>query len=343
MKLLYHGPLWRGSTSLQRAEAFARLPGVSVIQHDTGARVGPATNLYRRIRWRLRWPVDEFDENRRLRQVVGRERPDVVLIDNSRAIASATLKTLRQMGSTVVYYTPDDIVGPHNLSWPLRISFPVWDVFFTTKTFNMPELAERGVRNPVLVGKAYDPDLHRPLGPEEIGAEYEAFDVVFIGTFEAERCRSISRVAEAGMSVVVYTSSVESWRRAGAHPAIDLRPAVFGEDYTRCWHHGKLALCFLRKLNRDRITQRTMEIAAIGRPMLAERTDEHDQHFAHGEEYVGFANDEELVAQARGLLGDDRRRTDLGARARQRCLTSGYSTADRARQLIEAMQAVRVR
>jgi spore maturation protein CgeB len=102
-------------------------------------------------------------------------------------------------------------------------------------------------------------------------------------------------------------------------------------------HHGKVALCFLRKINRDRITQRTMEIAAMGRPMLAEKTDEHDDHFLDGEEYLGFTTDEDLVAKARALLADAALRKRMGERGRERCLVSGYSSDERARQMVESM------
>ena len=106
--------------------------------------------------------------------------------------------------ATLAYYTPDDIVGPHNLSWPLRFSFPEWDVFFTTKTFNIAELAALGVRRPVLIGKAFDPALHRPLTRAEAGEDFERWDLVFVGTYENQRCASINRLARQGMSVVVY-------------------------------------------------------------------------------------------------------------------------------------------
>jgi hypothetical protein len=190
-----------------------------------------------------------------------------------------------------------------------------------------------------LVGKAYDPLLHTPMTPAEVGTDYEQFDVVFVGSYEKQRCASLNAVAEAGFDVVVYGADKGGWRSDCLHPSIVMRQSVFAQDYRAAWHVGKLALCFLRKLNRDRITQRTMEIAAMGRPMLAEKTDEHDQHFADGEEYLGFRDDAELVNQVEQLLADENRRLALGKAARARCLASAYSTQDRACFMLSTMLA----
>jgi hypothetical protein len=228
------------------------------------------------------------------------------------------------------------MAAPHNLSLPLKHSLSCWDLVCTTKTFNVPELAALGVRRPFLIGKAYDPALHRPLDPAQVGPEHERFDAVFIGAYERERCNSINALAEAGCSLVVYGAEAGGWTKDRLHPMVELRRSEFGERYVAAWHTGKVALGFLRKINRDRITQRSMEIAAIGRPMVAERTDEHDHHFEHGSEYLGFRDDRELVQRVRDLRDDASTRLALAAAARQRCLQSGYSTADRARQMLDA-------
>jgi len=335
VKLLYFGPQWRGSTSLQRLHAFAMLDGVEAIGVDCGANLERGSSLWRRVRWRLRLPVDALRENQRLIESVKTHRPDIVLVDNSKVIAIATLKELRSLEAhRLVYYSPDDLVAKHNLSLPLKWSLPHWDVVCTTKTFNMAELTAMGVRRPLLIGKAFDPALHRPMDAALIGGDFEAFDAVFIGTYEPERCASINALAESGVSVVVYGADKGNWRRSALRPGIELRNSVFADEYVRAWHTGKLALCYLRKINRDRITQRTMEIAAIGRPMLAERTDEHDQHFCHGQEYWGFMNDNELIEGARYLLADDARRHALAVAGRQRCLNGGYSTKERAAEML---------
>lgn len=342
MRLLYHGDLWAGSTTLQRFEAFGHSPGVTALANNTGHGVNDKASLYSRVRWKLRWPVDSAGENAALIRAATTNRPCTVFIDNSKVIAPSTLRALRDLGvQTLAYYTPDDVIGAHNLTWPLKRSMGEWDVFFTTKTFNVPELRARGVRHPTLIGKAYDPGRHRPMTPAEVGPDYEAFDAVFIGSYEAERCASINALAAAGVGVVVYGSTDGGWRRHHVHPTVELRPSVFNLDYTRAMHHGKVALCFLRKLNRDRITQRTMEIAAMGRPMLAEKTDEHDAHFADGVEYFGFENDTVLVELARILLGDADRRAAAAEAARQRCVVSGYSSDDRARAMLGTIRDLR--
>jgi spore maturation protein CgeB len=341
MRLVYHGPFWPGSTARQRLEAFARVDGVEVLANDTLTQPGDHASLYDRIRWRAGWPVDRTREAERLTQFVADRRPDAVLVDSSKVIGPSVLRGLRGLGVKALgYYTPDDAMNPLGLKRPLKASLPEWDAFFTTKTFNLAELRAAGVRDARLVGKAFDPELHRPLDAASVGEDYERFDLVFAGACERERLGSLNALCEAGHSVVIYGGDMGRWRAKDLHPGIVSRPATFDQSYVQALHHGKLALGFLRKMNRDQITQRTMEITASGRPMLAEKTSEHDDHFIDGVEYAGFRSDEELVALAGRYLADDAARLELGRRARLRCLNSGYSTLDRAREMITALTTV---
>ena len=339
MKLIYHGPFWDGSTALQRLDAFRAVEDLTVCAHDTDARPGEGGTLYRRIRWRLGWPVDATREVDRLIALAAAERPDAVLIDSSKVFGRSSLQALRRLGvKTLAYYTPDDAMSRRNLKRPLRASLPEWDLFFTTKTFNVAELKAHGVRTPYLIGKAYDPALHRPLRRDQVGDDFERFDLVFAGSCERERMTSLNALCEAGFSVVVYGGALGKWRSKDMHPSMVSRPAAFGDAYAKAMHHGKLALCFLRRMSRDLITQRSLEITAMGRPMLAEKTVEHDAHFTDGFEYAGFRTDDELVRLASRYLSDESARLDLGKRARRRCHDSGYSTIDRAREMIAALR-----
>ncbi len=341
MKLLYHGRMWEGSTALQKFEAFRRQPGVTAIAHDAGT-LGAPFNLLASVRWKLRWPSDQDRENDRLIEAVASEKPDVVFVDSSSCIARATLRKLREIcDPLLVYHSPDDITAWHNLTWPVRLTFPEWDLFFTTKTFNVPELRAFGVRDPVLLGNAFDPELHRPMSREEVGGEYERFDLVFIGTFEEDRFRCIRMLAEAGRTVAVYGNPARRFSRGWEmtrHERITVGPPALGGDYSRVMHHGKIALCFLRKMNRDRITTRSIEIPAMRRAMVAEKTEEHDSHFADGSEYLGFRDGAELLDKVRALLADDGLRLKIAENGRARCFASGYTTADRGLEMTAAIK-----
>jgi len=339
MKLVYHGPFWQGSTALQRLEAFQAVADADVLAHDSLTKPVDPTTFYERVRWRAGWPVDTKHEADRLARFVADHRPDMVLVDSSQMFGPGFLRRLRDLGvKGLSYYTPDDAMNPRGLKRPLKASLSDWDVFFTTKTFNVAELRAAGVRNPRLIGKAFDPVLHRPLEPAAAGEDYERFDLVFAGTCERERLASLNALAEAGYSLVVYGGDMGGWKPQNVHPTIVIRSHAFGEPYVQALHHGKIALGFLRKQSRDQITQRSMEITASGRPMLAEKTAEHDEHFVDGVEYAGFRTDAELVALADHYLKNDAARFELGRRGRQRCLTSGYSTLDRAREMIVALE-----
>ncbi len=330
IRVLHHGEFAEGGNDFQRHRSLCARKDIACIQHNfyySPAERRP-DGLYARIRWRLREPVDLHHQNARLIAAAEQVRPDVVLVENSKVIRRATLRALRRISNPVLaFLSSDDIMAKHNLSRPIERCLQEWDIVFTTKSFNVAELRAAGVANPVLLTNAFDPTDHRPMTIEEVGEEFEAFDAVFIGTFEQNRARSLYELAEAGLSVLVHGSAAGKLRGAWAdiqHPAIVHRPAVVGPAYSQALHKGKIALGFLRKINRDQITTRSMEIPAAQRCMLAEKTDEHDAHFVDGKEYVGFTGDEEMIAKAKQILQDNAVRRAIAAAGYDRCFRSGY-------------------
>ncbi len=94
-------------------------------------------------------------------------------------------------------------------------------------------------------------------------------------------------------------------------------------------------LGFLRAMNRDRQTTRSIEIPACGAFMLAERTEEHQRLFKEGEEAEFFGDDRELLDKVRHYLADPVKRREIAQRGRERCLTAGYSNKDRIAWMLE--------
>jgi spore maturation protein CgeB len=287
---------------------------------------------------RLRRPIDWNDLNRKVLSLVSDTRPDVVFFDNIKVMQPATLRRMRrEHGACPVFYTPDNVIEAHNSSRQLEASWKEWSVVFTTKRFNAPDFEERGVRTTHVMGNAFDPEVHRPMEAQEVGSDFERFDVVFAGFVERERRDAINRLASVGLRAIVF-GEARSWGEM--HPSVELRPPAYHLDYSRAMHTAKVALCFLRKINRDTVTTRSLEIPAMARPMAAERTDEHDALFEDGREYLGFATVDELVSAVGSLINDEPRRQTLRRAARERCLSSGYSTLDRAQEMLGVMASV---
>jgi spore maturation protein CgeB len=330
--MIYAGYLRPGETSLQRLRAFESLgmrvtPVDMLFRHTVLRRLGyrAANALFRRgVPVRL---PDFSGVNRRLVQLASSgESFDWLWLDKPLTVNPETLALFRryQPKARLVAFAPDDMAARHNQSRQFTESLSLLDAFVTTKSYNVSELKALGCLRVVFMDNGFDPETHHPVdvGPERksrIGG-----GVGFIGSYEKIRAASLLALAENGIPVRVWGGV--NWRQCRlSHPNLKLEyKELMGAAYAQAICAFDINLCFLRKLNRDLQTTRSVEIPACGAFMLAERSDEHRRLFEEDREAVFFGDDRELVGKCRHYLDHPAERQRIAEAGYRRC-QGGYS------------------
>ncbi len=343
--VLFIGEEKPGSRASQRLRAMCELGHevTFVRSHPADETYETRPSLARRIRHRVRRPADRADIGGTLRRLAGAgPARDIVWIDYVLTIRPADLAALRAAwpNAKLVWYSEDDMMRPGNSSVWLERSIPFFDLWVTTKSFNAApdEMPARGARKVMFVDNSYDRHTHRPvcLDPEmriAFGAEAS-----FVGTFEPARASSLLRVADAGIAVRIWGNG---WRNKNVtHPLLTIedRPA-YGDDLARVYCASALNLAFLRKLNRDVQTCRTVEIPACGAFMLHERTEEARGLLAEDREAAYFSDDDELVARCRHWLDRPAERNAIAEAGRKKISAGGFSHHGRIAQIFDRLTA----
>jgi len=326
------------NTSAHRINALRQLGfGVSVVDGCSSVG-GPLLRLRARVRgrlFRMGLPVgssDLADDNQRLADVACRGAWDVIWLDKALTIKPRTMSILRATNpeAMIIGFSPDDMNARHNQSVEFLNSLPHYDAFITTKTYNVRELAALGARRVIFTDNGYDPDAFKP---KDVGvAECRAFggDVGFIGSFEHERATLMHHLASNGISVRVWGEGWDRCRLKHHNLNIENR-SLYSSSFAVAVSAFKINLGFLRKINRDQQTTRSVEIPACGGFMLAERTEEHLGLFEEGREAEFFGSPDELLEKCQRYLSDDEGRARIARLGRERCINFGYSNKDRLR------------
>ena len=288
-------------------------------------KIQPPTLLYR-IFWKLRLPLDDMGVNSVLKLEASKSNFDVIWIEKGNMIWPSTLASIKKMSpdTALISCSEDDMYARHGHSLWYRWGLDQYDCVFTTKMYNLQELRYFGAKKTQLFLDSYDEKIHRPT--KLTNAERDRFecDVCAIGAFEPERAALLEFLAESGVKVTIWGNGWASW--VGRTENLDVRNEfLFGEDYSKAVCATKINLNFLRKINRDEVTSRSVEIPACGGFMLAERTERHKEFFEEGIEAEFFDSKEELLAKTKAYLNNSAEREQIASAGRNRCLNSGYS------------------
>lgn len=328
LRVLFVGDLNQGTRSLMRAQKIHSLCGELVTLSNTPVPFIAGINkpnISSRVFNKLRIPLDEAGINKALEDISDSYKNfDIAWIDKSNMLKPETLRKLKKINSKTVLISvsEDDMYALHNRSRYYENCLPLYDLVFTTKTYNIEELMHLGAKRAEYFLDSYDEDFHRPLAEYE-DVESKDINVCFIGTYEPERADTISWLGNNGIQIAVYGNGWESL--IGSHQNIQIKKCpVYGAEYIRTINRTKINLGFLRKINRDQVTSRSMEITGAGSFLLAERTERHLQLFEEGIEAEFFSSDQELLEKINAYLSKPEEIKRIGQSGRLRCIRSGY-------------------
>ncbi|MAH84087.1 MAG: hypothetical protein CBB68_07050 [Rhodospirillaceae bacterium TMED8] len=303
----------------------------------------PPTSLTFKIGWKLGFQIDSENVNALLADRVRNFNPHIVWIEKGNMVKASTLALIKRERPAIIIaaYSEDDMFNRANRTHAFTAGLPYYDVVFTTKSYNMrsDELPALGARRCITVDKAFDPNHHMPI--EITDAERLAYgaDVGFIGTYAPERGRDLLYIAQQGFNVRVWGNGWASLNKI--HPKLRVeRRALVNTDvdlcYTKAIQATKINLGFLRKMNRDLQTDRSIEIPACGGFMLAEYSDEHARLFEEGFEAIYYRDKTELPKLLKYFLEHPLERKAIAQAGRSRCIDDGYSHANRLKFMLEA-------
>lgn len=342
MNIVYVGPLWNGSTCLQRMRCFKDL-GHKIYPIDTMPLVihKRIHKIYFKIVFKLFRYADLVGANTSIIKKVKNNYVDVLWIDKGVTIAAKTLIKVKKINSNIIIagYSPDDMGSSHNQTARFISSLSNYDVYFTTKSYGVSDIMQLGCNNVNFIGNAYDSNTHKPYNLTQEEKTTFGCEVGFVGEYELERANSIKFIADNGIRVRIFGPN---WQKMEPHDNIKIETtAVWGEDYAKAICAFDIALCFLRKINRDLQTQRSIEIPACGSFMLAERTNEHLELFQEDVEAVYFSDNSELLEKCRYYLQHDEEREKIASAGRNRCVVGGYSNISRIQKMVEIVQNIK--
>jgi glycosyltransferase involved in cell wall biosynthesis len=264
--------------------------------------------------------------NRHLLSVARAHRCKFVWIERGSLISPDTLQSIkRDTGARLICYSTDDIAYKGNY-WRLHLEgIRLYDLYFTTNRFNVPELKALGARNVVLTQLGYDCETYKPrnITPEErrtLGS-----DVAFSGHWEPATERLLTKALSLGLPLRIRGVS---WGKAKKNPAlrgITSTTLLGPEDHSKAYIATTVNLGINSTQSRNLSSGRTFEIPASGAFMLAARTIEHQMFFEEDKEAVFFDSPEELVDKAIYYLRNEAARQAIAEAGHRRCVTSGYS------------------
>jgi len=294
-----------------------------------------------KIGWKLGFHLDSEGVNQQIISATETSKPDILWIEKGNMIRPSTLEAVHSQSpkTIIASYTDDDMFNKLNRTHAYTGGLNHYDVVFTTKSFNMDpdELPSLGAKRCVMVDKAYDPDQHFPIDVTEDDRKALGADVGFIGSYAPERGEAVNFLARNGIEVRVWGNGWETFKPQSDNLKIERRPLVNTPEnlqFTKGTTATRINLGFLRKINRDLQTDRSIEIPACGGFMLAERSDEHERLFEDGKEAVFFEGDEELLEKVKHYLEHEDERKAIAAAGRVRCEAGGYSHLERMRGIL---------
>lgn len=290
--------------------------------------------LTQKASWHLlqRRPARLHPFSRSVADLCAEFRPRILLSTGFAPVTGADLDRIGSLGVYRVNYLTDDPWNPaQRAPWFLR-AIRGYDEVLSTRRANLSELRALGCRRVGYLPFGYAPHMHfpEPITPDRMRALES--DVIFAGGGDLDRVPYIAALAAAGLRVALYGGYWDQFAETRQLARGLKSPAFVREAITA----AKVALCLVRRANRDGVCMRTFELPAVGAAMLVERTEEHVELFGiEGQAVLYFGGIPEMIEKAHWLVEHEAERCRLKEAAHRLIVTGNHSYRDRLASILE--------
>ena len=336
-RILYIGP--ECGTSRHRFEALLRL-GHSVQLVDPFRALHNAPQM---LRWGFK--TGYLGLERRISDYVlsaiGKDRFDVVWVDNGEQIGASLTAALKLRGRYLLNHNLDNpFTGRDGYRWRLfRKALPHYDLFVTPRVTTRDAARANGAKRAISINFSADEKVHRRVELDEADRQRFTSDVAFVGTWMPERGPFMKRLVERGVPLRIFGPR---WEKAPEYAI--LAPRLFSrslddQEYVKAVSGTKIALGLLSLGNQDLHTTRSMEIPAIGAVFCAPRTTDHEALYVDGKEAAFFEDADSCADACAALLTDHERREAIGRAGLARAKHNNWFNERVCADILDALQA----
>ncbi len=302
--------LWVGSENGQsksRLEVLSKLFRIFCIdEHPPNYQPGLSKNylsIHERILRKFGIYLDKELINKTILIAIKYKKFDFIWIENEAAkfIKKRTLKILANKKIHCILYSSDNLEKFHNLSLNLLMSLKFYNTIIVTKFNNLKSKFLinfiKDKKKIFFVQKAFDIKLHKIINQNK-----KKYDVSFVGTYEKYRYKSLVYVAnklkKKNKKIIIYVWG-NNWPKKNLNcPNLKIFSyPVYGIEYVKIMNSSFINLNFLRKINNDDTTDRTIEIPATGSFMLSEYSFQQNKIFENNKEVAYFKNNKQLYTK----------------------------------------------
>lgn len=294
--------------------------------------------LARHFNWRLRSrrPTHLADFGRLVLRNVADWNPHLVLAVGAAPLPAKVLRSIRLSNVCTANYSTDDPWNGHRKGSWLFASLREYDMVLSTRTSNLDDLRRLGCRSVQHVPFGYDPVISFPDPPVMVQREGEnPAELLFVGGGDPDRYPYMLAAVQAGLDLSIYG---DYWRRVAK-----LRPFARGHAdpsaIRRATSSARVAVCLVRRANRDGHVMRTFEIPASGGCMVVEATREHKALFGpEGNAVLYFSTPTEMVEKTRILLSNPNTASRLREKAHEIVVNGAHKYQDRLTTILKQVE-----
>lgn len=322
-------------TALDRANALRRIG--HQVEHVSLRRMLPRSVWLDLITWRLGGHLLSPWILRRLPKALKSTRYDLCYVDGGELATPKVIALIRGYARIVVNYNIDDPLGVRDAARfaAYRQSVPHYDLCVVVRSENIAEAKRLGAKDVMRVYRSSDEVAHAPRRISVTDATRWHADVLFLGTWFPERGPFLVELIKLGVPLTIRGAN---WKKAPEWPILQAHfkgDHLHGDEYALALQCARVSLGLLSKGNRDLHTTRSLEIPALGGLLCAERTSEHLEMYAEGEEALFWSSAEECAAVCKKALADERRRARIAAAGHARSIRNGHHNERVMRAIIE--------